>query len=268
MSIFKNGIKVSGQVEVGGSTGTPSDVITGGDTPGFTTPADYFKGTFPHIPPLGQRSRAPKKLLMLGLGNSNWLGEASDASQPDRDGIHRTEAGLYEVSQGREHDMFSVAPEGELMQLRVPNQDNFRFEKNETGDGPNWPVPSIDPVSTYGKAGPKLAAMKRAKALLPEIEEIAILTCGIGGSGLAAINEDSYRNVADWLPRPTWEPAPAMDRPSWILSAKLTPSLRRTLTTSAAGLRVSLAPSPVSRAWTMTSSEPGFWRCLPTSAQT
>jgi len=202
MSIFKNGIKVSGQVEVGGTTGTSSDVITGGDTPGFTTPEAYFKETFPHIPPLGQRSRAPKKLLVLGLGNSNWLGQAAEAGQPDRDGLYRPEAGLYEVSQGRDHGAFYAAAEGELMQLRVPNQDNYRFEINEVLDD----TPTIDPLEnsgvleSLGKAGPKMAAMKRAKALLPEIEEIAILTCAIGGSGLARINLDSgFRNVADWL---------------------------------------------------------------------
>ena len=209
MSIFKNGIKVSGQFEVGGTTGTSSDVITGGDTPGFTTPAAYFKGTFPHIPPLGQRSRAPKKLLMLGLGNSNWLGEA-ESGQIDREGIHRPEVGLFEVSQGRDHGAFYAAAEGELMQLRVPNQDNFRFTNNVEGGGPNWPTPSIDPVFSLGKAGPKMAAMKRVKALLPEIEEIAILTCAIGGSGLAAINIQDYRNVADWLP-PTYAGATGDD---------------------------------------------------------
>lgn len=190
----KQGIDIRGPLQIGGSSGTADDVLVGADG-GFVPFATPLAREYTAIPPLGKKQRAPKKLLMLGLGNSNWLGQAGIAAL-DRDGVHAREAGLFEVSQGRNHGNYYGASDGELMQLRVPQQDNFQSVKN-VGTPPFSPNP-LTPGASLGRSGPKMAAMKRVKALLPEVEEIAILTCGIGTSGLVAIDVAGYRNVADW----------------------------------------------------------------------
>ena len=194
--IEKAGIDVRGTFKIAGAAGNAEDVLAGNDG-GFVPFSTPLARDYPAIPPLGKRSRAPKKILMLGLGNSNWLGQAGAAAM-DRDGVHAREPGLFEVSQGRNHGNYYGATSGELMQLRVPQQDNFQSDTNDSAGSPPFSPNPLTPGDSLGRSGPKMAAMKRAKALLPEVEEIAILTGGIGLSGLVAIDQPGFRNVADW----------------------------------------------------------------------
>ena len=188
MSIFKNGIKVTGQFELGGSTGDVNSIPTGGATPGFT-PFDTLQGRlWQNSPAFSRKVSPPRKLLVLGIGNSNWAGFATLPPNARQKAL-KPMPGVFEVSQGRETTQFPVPPAGELMQMRAPNQDAFEYDTAAA---------STTPTTAQNWGGPKLPALKRFKELFPAVEEVAMLTNGIVGSGLYGVNATGYRNVADW----------------------------------------------------------------------
>lgn len=177
----KSGLDVRGELRLQGSLGTTDDVAVGGAQASFTAfPALQLKH-WGAIPALAPRSAAPRKVLVLGFGNSNWLGQAA-VKATDLEGVHKPIDGVMEVSRGLDQTTYHAPAAGTLMRMRIPNQDSFN---SDTG-------------LTLDRAGPKMAALKRVKELDPTIDEIAILTCGIGGSGLVGIAETGYRDPADW----------------------------------------------------------------------
>lgn len=188
MSIFKNGIKVSGQFELGGSTGDANSIPTGGATPGFTS-FDTLQGRlWQKSPAFSRQVSPPRKLLVLGIGNSNWVGYGG-FDQELRKKAFKPVPGVFEVSQGRETGQFPVPPAGELMLMRVPNQDSFEYDTAAS---------STTPTTAEHWGGPKLPALKRFKELFPAVEEVAMLTNGIVGSGLFGVDATNYRSTADW----------------------------------------------------------------------
>lgn len=192
----KQGIDIRGPLQIGGSSGTADDVIVGADG-GFVPFTDRLGSTWQTIPTYAQKSRAPRKVFCIGIGNSNWMGQPSTEAL-DRDGVHAPMPGVYEVSRGRDKSLYHAATAGEKMLMRVPNQDAAASSENGSGSPPFSP-PGLTPGVGLAVAGPKITALKKAKELLPDIEEIAMLTNGIGSSGVIAIDEPgAYRNVADW----------------------------------------------------------------------
>lgn len=131
MSIFKNGIKVSGQVEVGGSTGSASDIITGGDSPAFSAASSVVGDNWHEIDPLKRGQKSETMHVFLLAGQSNMAGGVTVGTQqdpgytPDRQGVDAPHPRVLEVSKGNtDFSGYRTAPAGELQIIRVPGQSS------------------------------------------------------------------------------------------------------------------------------------------------
>lgn len=126
MSIFKNGIKVSGQFELGGTTGSTSDIITGGDTPAFTAASSVVGDNWHNIEVLRRGQKSETMHVFLLAGQSNMAGGVTVSGYtPDRQGVDAPHPRVLEVSKGNTaFTGYRTAPEGELQVIQVPGQSS------------------------------------------------------------------------------------------------------------------------------------------------
>lgn len=145
----------------------------------------------------GRRQGRGRKLLVIGIGNSNWVG-LNSTGPIDRDGDHKPHPKVLEVSRGVADLPSAIkypSTAGTLSTLTLPTQDCPRGRSNAS------PNEAYAPTTT-----PALHALKRLVELDPEIEEVALLTGGLVSSGLVGI---TVVPQSAWLPDSKWMPGDA-----------------------------------------------------------